>query len=392
MKHWKTPKWFIYMEQESRIAIIGGGPAGCTCAYFLQNYFDVTIFDTNSLMFTILKTGGGRCNFSYDENDFKELSRNYPRGEKFLYSVFSNFSPSDTVDLFNKLGIETYTQKDKRMFPKSNSAKEVREKFLASLNKIKHIKKTVLEIKKNENGFILKTNSSKYFFDKVIYATGGHSGYKNLERLGIPIVSPKPSLVGYVTEEDFSDLAGMSLTQVYSPDINEFGDIIFTHKGISGPLIYKISSIKARDEFPFEIYFDLIKDDFSDIQNQLNKNSQKLVKSLLSDFLPKHFCEYAVKILNISDKKCHEINGVKREEISNFVHRFKVKVVSTVKDGETVTAGGVDLNHVNPKNMESKIIPNLYFCGEVLNIDGFCGGFNLQNCWATAFVLSKSLK
>ena len=380
------------MGQESKIAIVGGGPAGCTCAYFLQNCFDVIVFDTNSLLFTILKTGGGRCNFSYNENDFRELAKNYPRGEKFLYSVFSKFCPSDTVSLFNELGIETYVQKDGRMFPKSDSAKEVRDKFLRGLNKINHVKEKIIEIEKTDNGFVLKTEFSKYYFDKVIFATGGHSGFEILEKLGVPHVSPKPSLVGYVTEENFENLAGISLQNIYSEDIKEFGDIIFTHKGISGPLIYKISSVKALDEFPLKLSFDLLKNDFSDIQNLLDKNSQKLVKSLLSDFLPKHFSDYMVNKLNIQDKKCHEINRIKREEISNFVHKFKVKAVLTVKDGETVTAGGVDLDYVNPKNMESKIIPNLYFCGEVLNIDGFCGGFNLQNCWSTAFVLSKSLQ
>ena len=379
------------MGQEFSVAIVGGGPAGCTCAYYLQNHFDVTVFDTNSLMFTILKTGGGRCNFSYNEPDFRELVKNYPRGEKFLYSVFSKFSPSDTVDLFNELGIETYTQSDNRMFPKSDSAKEVREKFLKGVNGVKHIKEKVVDIEKSDNGFILKTESSKYFFDKVIFATGGHSGFEMLEKLGIPIVSPKPSLVGYVTEENFGELAGISLTDVYSEDIKQAGDIIFTHKGVSGPLIYKISSVKAYDEFPYLLSFDLIKDGFSDNQTILDKNSQKLVKTMLSEFLPKHFCDYVSEKLGITDKKCHEINKVKREEISKFVHKFKVKAISTVKDGETVTAGGVDLDYVNPKNMESKVVPNLYFCGEVLNIDGFCGGFNLQNCWSTAYVLSNEM-
>ena len=379
------------MGQEFSIAIVGGGPSGCTSACFLQDNFDVTVFDTNSLMFTILKTGGGRCNFSYNENDIRELAKNYPRGEKFLYSVFSRFSPADTVELFEKLGIETYTQSDNRMFPKSDSAKDVREKFLKGINRVKHLKEKVLEINKTDNGFILKTESSKYFFDKVIFATGGHSGFEMLEKLNVPIVSPKPSLVGYVTEEKFGDLAGISLSGVYSENIKQSDDIIFTHKGVSGPLVYKISSIKAFDEFPLELTFDLIKDNFSDIQTILDKNSQKLVKTMLSDYLPKHFCDYVTEKLNISDKKCHEINRSKREELSEFVHRFKIKAISTVKDGEIVTAGGVDLDYVNPKTMESKVVPNLFFCGEVLNIDGFCGGFNLQNCWSTAFVLSEYL-
>ena len=121
-------------ELKSKIAIVGGGPAGCICAYFLQNKFDVTVFDKRSPLRTLLPTGGGRCNLAHAEYDFRELAKNYPRGEKFLYSVFSKFSTADTVEFFDKIGVKTDIQDDMRIFPNSNSAKHVREKFLDALN------------------------------------------------------------------------------------------------------------------------------------------------------------------------------------------------------------------------------------------------------------------
>ena len=124
-----------------KVAIIGGGPAGCMCAYYLQNDFDVTIFDLSTPLRTLLPTGGGRCNLAYAEYDFKELAKNYPRGEKFLYSVFSRFNTADTIDFFETIGLKTYIQDDGRIFPVSNSSKDVREKFLKALDKVRFVKK-----------------------------------------------------------------------------------------------------------------------------------------------------------------------------------------------------------------------------------------------------------
>ena len=133
-------------ELKSKVAVIGGGPAGCICAYFLQNNFDVSVYDKNSPLRTLLPTGGGRCNLGYGEYDFKELASNYPRGEKFLYSVFSQFSTGDTVEFFENIGVNTYMQDDMRIFPVSNSSNEVRKNFLNALRKVKFIKEEVLRI------------------------------------------------------------------------------------------------------------------------------------------------------------------------------------------------------------------------------------------------------
>ena len=160
------------MEQESTlisnksIAIIGGGPAGCACANFLQNYGfnEISLFDSGKFLHTILPTGGGRCNLAHAEYEYKELAKNYPRGEKFLYSVFSKFATAETIQMFENLCIKTYTQEDGRIFPVSNSSKDVREKILKSL-KCKFINEKVENIKPISNGYKITTNKSTYAFD-----------------------------------------------------------------------------------------------------------------------------------------------------------------------------------------------------------------------------------
>lgn len=372
------------MAQEStfKIGIIGGGPAGCFCAYFLQNKFDVTIFDFGSPLRTILPTGGGRCNLANAEYDFRELAKNYPRGEKFLYSIFSKFSTSDTIDTFEAMGINTYTQPDMRIFPTSNSSKDVREKLLSAIKKVHFKKERVLRI--NQNPLTIVTDMGSYRFDKVIIATGGHAGYDSAKFLGHKIIEPKPALTALNTTENMADIAGVCINNVKAEGME--GDILFTHKGISGPIVYKISSIKARDKFPYELHFDLCTD--FDLQELMNQNPHKSIKNLLSEYVPKSFAEH---ILDNPDQKCHKIDGKTRDEILDKLHNYTLTIKSASKDGEVVTCGGVDLKEINPKTMESKIAPNVYFCGEVIDIDGFCGGFNLQNCWSTAFCAAEGI-
>ena len=168
------------------VAIIGAGASGCICAYYLgvnrevnngvNKELNVTLFDKNLPLRTILQTGGGRCNLAHAEYDFKELAKNYPRGEKFLYSVFSRFSTSDTIEMFEQMGIKTYTQDDGRIFPESNSSKDVQETILKELRKLR-IRFVQMEIKD------IKTQLKD--FDSVVVATGGHSGYELLKQLGV---------------------------------------------------------------------------------------------------------------------------------------------------------------------------------------------------------------
>ncbi|MBP3821000.1 aminoacetone oxidase family FAD-binding enzyme [bacterium] len=364
------------MAQESiskTVAVIGAGPAGCICAKFLSDYgFEVSLFDKGKFLRTLLPTGGGKCNLANALYDFKELAQNYPRGEKFLYSVFSKFSTSDTLDFFKSIGVETYTREDNRIFPISNSAKEVREKLLKSL-KCNFISEEVLKV---EEGYKVITNKSKYFFDIVVIAIGGHSGVDLLKTFDIRTIPQTPSLVGLKTKEDFSSLSGVSINNV-----------LFTHKGVSGPLIYEISSKKARENFPYKIFLKLVQID--NLQDLLNKNPHKEIKNLISHFIPKSLAEFVLG--SEGNKKCHEIDGKTRDKIISKLENFEITATGKVSEGEVVTCGGVDLKEINPKTLESKKYKGLYFCGEILDIDGFCGGFNLQNCWSTGFVVANAI-
>lgn len=369
------------MEQESKskVVIIGGGPAGCMCAYFLQNDFDVIVLEKNSPLKTLLPTGGGRCNLCHAEFDFKELVKNYPRGEKFLYSVFSKFSTADTIEFFEKIGVPSYIQENLRVFPQSNSAKDVREHFLRALNKTKFVKENALRINRKGDNFSVVTDMGAYNANYVVIASGGHATYDLIKMLGHKIVEPKPALVGLLTKENFSQISGVCIN-----------DLLFTHKGVSGPRIYTISSLRARDKFPYKLNFDFIGK--IDLQNDLNSNPHKSIKNLLADYVPKSFVEYVLQVLKINkETKCHAIDGKTRDRILDKLKNFEITVIGTSPDGEVVTAGGVDLKEINPKNLESKIVPHVYFCGEVMDIDGFCGGFNLQNCWSTGYLSAQGI-
>ncbi len=397
------------MAQElisKRIAVIGGGPAGCICAKFLLDEgFSITIFDKGELLKTLLPTGGGKCNLAFAEYDFKELAKNYPRGEKFLYSVFSRFGTSDTVEFFKSIGVETYVREDNRIFPTSNSSADVRDKFLRVLKGVKYIREKVTNIlppataspvlspplvgmSEGVNSYKIFTDKGEYLFDNVVVATGGKS-YEILKNLDINIIPPTKSLVGLITKDDYSGLSGVSLKNVKCAKFS--GDILFTHKGISGPLVYTLSSIDARKEFPYQLEFEFI-DQKLNPQEFLDKNSHKEIKNLLGQFVPKSFAEFYLKSLGLnSETMCHKIDGKTRDLIFNNLKNYKITVTGKIPDSEVVTCGGVDLKEINPKTLASKKYSGLYFCGEVLDIDGFCGGFNLQNCWATGYVVSQSI-
>lgn len=387
-------------SKRSKVAIIGGGPSGCMCAYFASKGCDVVIFDASIPLKTLLYTGGGRCNLAYCEYDFRELTKFYPRGDKFLYSIFSQFSTSDTIDFFNKIGVETYVQDNLRIFPTSNSAIEVREKFLKALEKIQIKQEKVLKIEKS---FKLTTDLGFYTFDKVVIATGGRSnGHKLAQSLGHKIETLKPALVGLVSLENLKTLAGISLPNISAQVefngknvYNVFDDLLFTHVGISGPLAFKISSMCAKLDYnlanPLKVTLNFLNKEIN-LQEILNSNPKKDIKNIISEFIPQKFTLELLKRANIpADLKCSQIDGKTRDLIMQNLTAFKLTITSPTKDGETVTAGGVCLDEINPKTMQSKLVEGLYFCGEIIDVDGLCGGFNLQNCWSTGYIVGNNL-
>ena len=380
-------------ELKSKVAVIGGGPAGCACAYFLkQGGILPVVFEKTSPLKTLLPTGGGRCNLAHAEFDLRELASNYPRGEKFLYSVFSRFGTSETLEMFEKMGVKTYIQDDMRIFPTSNSSADVRKAFLNALSGVKFQKDNVMSVKVCSGGFDVKCEKSSYFFEKVVIAIGGHSAFSIAENLGHNVIPPRPALTALKTNEDLSSLAGVSVKNVRAEFANSIltGDLLFTHNGVSGPVVYQISSIMARAQMPYKVVFDFTSG--IDFQELLNSNPHKAVKNVLSEVVPKSLAEFTLNKCGVDENlEACKVDGKIRDKILAKLAGFQIEAVSTAKGGEVVMSGGVALDEVNSKTMESKLVPDLYFCGEVLDIDGFCGGFNLQNCWSTGFLAAQGI-
>lgn len=343
----------------AKIAIIGAGPAGIFCALKLIEFIknaDITIFDKNKPLLTLLPTGNGRCNLSHDEPDNKEFAKFYPRGEKFLYSVFARYNFENTVSDFKKLGINTYTQKDKRIFPESNSAYDVRIKLLNSIkNKVKFIKK---EITHPLEGF-----------DYTVLAVGLKSGGEPAKKYGLKMTELRPALSGLkIKEKEFTALEGVS-----------FGGVIFTKCGVSGPYIYKLSSYNAYKDFPYEIKIPLV--EIEKLKEEMKNNPKKLFKNVVSNFIPKSLANLLIK----NDKQCANVSNKEINELE-FLH-----LTATGRDnkGEIVHAGGVCLKELD-KNFKVKD-KNLWVIGELTDIDGLTGGFNLQLCWSSAYIAAKDI-
>lgn len=396
------------MVQESiykNIAIIGCGAAGGLAAVLLckNPYNKVTAFDVKEPFSTLLPTGGGRCNLTNDEKDVREFVKNYPRGEKFLISVFSKFGQEKTRELFKDLGIKTYVQEDKRVFPVSNSS----QKTIQTLNKhletsnFKHIKEKVVSMKK-EDKFIVKSENKEYVFDYVIVTTGGRgNGFELAKNLGHNIIEPKPSLCAIDVKESFLyALSGLSFKNVEIqsklgkkklPTV--YGDILFSHKAITGPAIFKVSALSAFDNIEeLEITIKLIDSSEEKIEKHIKENQKKTIKNVFSKFVPESYVNAILDEHKIDgNKQTAQIKKQEKEILINSLLALRLHAKSRLKDSEIVTAGGVDLKEIDSKTMQSKLVDGLYFAGEVLNIDAYTGGFNLQNCWSTAFIVSQAL-
>lgn len=375
------------------IAIIGAGPAGCMCACNLDKKFDITLFDKSSPLKTLLPTGGGKCNLANAQYDFKELAKNYPRGEKFLYSAFSRFGTQETIDFFEKIGVKTYIREDNHIFPTSNSAQEVRSALLSQIKHCKLKHENITKIKNLAKGFEVKSEKSTYYFDIVVISIGGKSGYSILKNLNHRYESPCPALVGLSTSPHFKELQGVTIKNCkIKSERNEFvGDILFTDNGITGPAVFNLSSINARKELPYKITVDFLNKEV-DWQKLFDTNPKKNLSNVLSEFLPKSFVNTFLEKYGINpEQKCCTIRSNTKVLLDKNLRNFEFSIIATRKDGEIVTCGGINLKEIDPKTFESKIYPNLYFCGEVLNIDGFCGGFNLQNCWTSGFLSANAI-
>lgn len=364
-------------------------------------------------------SGGGRCNVTTGVLDVREVLTRYPRGEKFLRHAMFSFPPARVYEWFETHGVKLKTEKDLRVFPRSDNGKDIVEVFekLFKKNNVKTLlKRSVNRVDKIGGKFVLyfKDHPAEGF-DKLIITTGGQAyrhtgstgeGYNFAETLGHSVTPLAPSLSSFLCSNDWvTHLAGVALKKATvkargNRKCDFTGPILFTHKGITGPAVFALSSLVAYEKFdkanPLPLFIDLVPDlGHNDLEkelgNELSTNPKKDFLNSLGVFVVRSL---ATVICNLLDIDAHKNNAeLSKKEFLRVIEVLKNLPLQAVDRGagdEFVTAGGVKLSEVDEKTMQSKICPGLYFAGEVLDIDGFTGGFNLQASWATGRLAGES--
>lgn len=406
------------------IAIIGGGAAGMMAAITAAiNGHKVSLFERNEkLGKKIYITGKGRCNIT-NSSDIDVLFKNVVTNEKFMYSAFYTLSNDTLIDMFNDWGLETKNERGNRVFPASDKSVDVikcLEKQIKANNVDVHMNTKVLDVlvEENEAKGVILSDGKIVRADKVVVATGGYSykttgstgdGYEFAKKNGHKVTKILPALVPLNLKEDFyKELQGLSLKnvevsfflknkQVYK----DFGEMLFTHFGVSGPLILSGSSYVTKylnEGEEIRIILDLkpalSKEALDDrILRDFNGSINKDFRNSLNDLLPKKLIPVIIERSGISPfKKVNEITKAERQSLINSIKEFEMTAISTRDFNEAIiTQGGVNVKEINPGTMESKLIKNLFFCGEVLDVDALTGGFNLQVAWSTGYLCAINL-
>lgn len=405
------------MEVKKKIAVLGGGAAGFFAAISAKMHHpesEVILFEkTSNVLGKVKVSGGGRCNVTNGNADINSLCLAYPRGGKKLKKILHQFSTQDTKAWFEKRGVPLKIEADQRVFPVSNQSQsiidcliEAIEKLGVNLKRSSHIK----SLKRIEEKWILQFNDneeSKYF-DSVIVATGGSPKLKSfnwLKNLGHKIIPPVPSLFTFnMPKEPITRLMGIAVEEVQvkiiGTKIQTQGPLLITHWGMSGPAILKASSFGARalsnKEYQFEVQVNWLNESntqllFEKLQAFIKKNPQKKVINHKAFPLPQRLWKHFVVTCDIPvSRSWKELGKKKSRQLITLLtqHKFKVAGKTTFKE-EFVTCGGVSLTDVDLNTLKSKIVPNLYFAGEVIDIDAITGGYNFQAAWSTGFIAGK---
>ena len=397
-----------------KVVIIGGGASGMTCAILQKRLgFDVTLIEKNEKLGKKLYiTGKGRCNLCND-CEIDEFFNNVVSNPKFLSSAIYSFSPADTMRFFEDLGLPLKVERGNRVFPvsdKSSDVIKVLHNELLRLNVDIKLNETAVKINTIENRICsVLTDKNEYFADKVVVATGGITypstgstgdGFTFAKSLGHTVTELYPSLCGVNLKGDsYKGLQGLTLKNVRltAYDNNkvfytEQGELLFTHYGISGPLVLTCSALLSRRKsnavkFSIDLKPALDKQTLDKrILRDFSINKNKELKNSLDALLPKAIIPLVIKNSNVlENKKVAVLTASERERLVDTIKNLEFEFNSLRGVNEAViTSGGVSVNEINPKTMESKIIKGLYFIGEVLDVDAFTGGFNLQIAFSTA--------
>ena len=407
------------MEGNRKIIIVGGGAAGFFSAITAARKNPearVSIFEKSSKLLTKVSiSGGGRCNVTHDCQDPDKLIAFYPRGSKELLGPFHRFSPAQTIEWFRECGIALKTEADGRMFPVTDNSSTIVNCLLSEARSAGVEIETGMKVKKLipiDTGQIRIRIEDKEdcIADAVLIATGGNaslSAFIWLEELGHHILTPVPSLFTFnIPSHPITALMGLSvsdvLVKIAGTKFSQQGPLLITHWGMSGPAVLKLSSVAARALAEKNYQFDILINWSGDSQLEelkekiqiLRKNnpSKAIIHSPLTG-VPKRLWEYLVGKAGITNTVLWaDLSAKKLQELSQILYsdQYHVSGKTTFKE-EFVTCGGVSLKEVDFKTMQSKIVPNLYFAGEVLDIDALTGGFNFQAAWTTGFIAGESM-
>ncbi len=405
------------------VIIIGGGASGLFASILLaRRGKSVLILEKNKILGKkLLITGKGRCNVT-NNCDALTVLNNVPRNSKFLYSAVYSFSPSDTMYFFEKLGVPLKTERGNRVFPVSDDAKDIVKALSDEINRlgVKVVNKKVTELIIDDNKVIgVKCNDVDFLSKNVIVSTGGKSypktgstgdGYKFAKSAGHMVTNIRPSLVPLETKQNFpQNLMGLSLRNIKlslwksgdkKPVYSDLGEMLFTHFGISGPLVLSASAhINDTDKNDYYILIDLkpgldeksldkrILRDFSD---NPNRNFSNVLKKLL----PAKLIPVIIELSGIySEEKVNNISKEQRRKLVLLIKYLRIDIKGfRPVDEAIITRGGINIKEIDPGTMESKLISGLYFVGEVLDVDAYTGGFNLQIAFSTANLAAQNLE
>ena len=405
-----------------KIVVIGGGAAGLLAAGKAAETADeVVIIEKNDIIGKkLLITGKGRCNIT-NSADIEDMIGQYPRNAKFLYSALYTFTNDDIIRIIEENGVKTKVERGGRVFPVSDKSQDVVKalKKYALKPNVSLVHDTVKSLIISDGTVKgVKTSKTSITADRVIICTGGKSyprtgstgdGYKFAKQAGHTIIEPKASLIPVLTEEKFvKDIMGLSLRNIKITAFNQknkkvysdFGEMLFTHFGISGPLALSLSSLINRcDLKSVELYLDLkpaLDEGTLDkrLLRDFEKYKNKQLANAMTDLLPQKMIGAVLSASGVSEKK--SVNVLTKEERGMLIKTLKGFLMKPLSlrgfEEAIITSGGVALSEINPKTLESKKIKGLRFCGEVLDVDAFTGGYNLQIAFSTGYAAGKSIK
>lgn len=407
-----------------KVLVVGGGPSGLMCALKASEKNQVILIEKNyKVGMKIYITGKGRCNITNNCSP-QEFINHVVTNPKFLYSSINKFNSQDTINFFESRGVKLVTERGNRVFPYSYHASDITKVLLNECLKNNvdiHYLESVIEIKKVEEKFIVKTNKDIYCVDQVVIATGGKSyphtgstgdGYRFAKELGINVIDQVPSLVPLKVDMEFPrqlykfTLKNVVLSSFYIDNNKlikkEFGELMILKKEIAGPIAISLSSIINRLDYQ-KIYLEIdfkpaleedaldkrIKKDIEELRVKSNTNLFILIRGLV----PSGFIEIILKrIKQDGNLKINQINAQIIRSIIYEIKHFRLKYLGLDSfDHAIVTSGGIDIKEISPKFMESKKIKGLYFVGEVLDVDAYTGGFNMQIALSTGFSCGEYL-